>query len=373
MYLSCNQCGFNVLKSDSSCPNCGNVISFTPLVVAEKLIKPLKETDFQLKKSAFVEKNRLISWGKSSLLGAAISLIFTLPVAVFIADPIRVFIFFVVGTIFLSVAVGEYKRSEREKVLSGSGLKSLPASFTRKIDSGDSVRGLPGRSKKPKRREIPIWSLMGKNETALTRLRELGERKDRINYVSKKIRSANNKNLKPVIETLAEAKELIDVHIGRYKLQRQKVLLVLAQNSLAPYLENVAHLNEQEAKKGLKICFDARQKLRAIEKKNRPVQRYLSAENKELRAFEAQIRETHITIQKLEEAILRRKAMLAIEGIKSIEDTFDSSDFGDLAHRLETFGARSALVDFSESFEELETEYKRLRAENEASQKLLEE
>ena len=68
-----------------------------------------------------------------------------------------------------------------------------------------------------------------------------------------------------------------------------------------------------------------------------------------------------------------KQAAHALAGIYSPEETLNLPDTKDLAHAAETFDIQTTLTDFSESFDRLEREYKRLKAEDEVSRKFLDE
>lgn len=69
---------------------------------------------------------------------------------------------------------------------------------------------------------------------------------------------------------------------------------------------------------------------------------------------------------------MSRQAARALQDIQSIEENLKIPDAKEIVHAAESFNIEVTLTDFSESFAELESEYKRLQAEDEVGQKLLE-
>ncbi len=385
MYVKCKKCEFNVLDSDEACPNCGSNMSVSSLISNRTEDKQILNLPLQNHNEVEKYSNNLPErnvensdiFFLSPLTTGLVFALVTFVVATFFSfDGPGFFFFFISGFVFFM--------SFLTKIITGRPLsdyinigenKLFPTKKKPQLIKMEKIKPLVGigKNKSLMIKNAPKWSLQGKNETAQLRIKELSERKDRINYISKKMKATKSENLKSVQEKLSEANEVIDTHIGRYRLQKLKVQLALIQNEMVPFMDRLSELTEREAKDALKICQKAMQNLKNFSKKLRSVDRILLPKHPEIKEFRSQIKETIDTIGKLEEALLNRKAMIAIQGIKSIEDSFDSSDFGDLAHRIETFTTKSSLIDFSKSFEELESEYKRLRTENEASRKLLKE
>ncbi|HEX8249186.1 MAG TPA: hypothetical protein VF599_13500, partial [Pyrinomonadaceae bacterium] len=89
--------------------------------------------------------------------------------------------------------------------------------------------------------------------------------------------------------------------------------------------------------------------------------------------FLAQLAETETSCEKLREVLLSKQALHALQGIQPLEESLNLPNTNDLAHAAESFNIQTTLTDFSESFDQLEREYKRLKAEEEVSRKFSDE
>lgn len=206
------------------------------------------------------------------------------------------------------------------------------------------------------------------------RVSELNNRIKRIDQVLDKIKNNDGRNLQEVRIKLLSAREIVTGQFARYELQKRKIELVRLQNSVSPYLFSIHRLNQFETEDGLtaievtKTNLDKiRQNLTSYAAIEFPAQ---TANEKE--HFLSQLAETEDSCEKLREALLSKQAARALRGIAPIEENLKLPSAKDIVHSTETFNLQTTLTDFSESFEELEREYRRVRAESEVSQKLLE-
>lgn len=92
----------------------------------------------------------------------------------------------------------------------------------------------------------------------------------------------------------------------------------------------------------------------------------------EKESFLTQLAETESSCEKLREALLSRQAVRALQDISPLQENLKLPSAKEIVHAAESFNIQTTLTDFSESFEELEHEYKRLKTEEEIDQKLLE-
>jgi energy-coupling factor transporter transmembrane protein EcfT len=217
-------------------------------------------------------------------------------------------------------------------------------------------------------------NLISKSKTIEKRIAELNHRSQRIDAVLDKIRETDGENLQEVRRKLLAAREIVISQFARYELQRQKIELVRLQNGVSPYLFSLHRLNDFETENGLATLenthaeiFKIRQTLTSYVAIDFPA-RALS----EKEYFLGQLTETENSCEKLREALLNRQAARALQDISPIEDNLRLPGASDIVHAAETFNIQTTLTDFSESFEELEREYKRIRAEEVTGQTLLE-
>ncbi|MBS1793730.1 MAG: hypothetical protein JSS81_07745 [Acidobacteria bacterium] len=199
------------------------------------------------------------------------------------------------------------------------------------------------------------------------RLAELENRGRRIAAVLDKIRETDGGSLPEVRRKLLTARGLVASQFERYDLQRKKIELVRLQNGVSPYLYGLSGLSEIDTENGLTEIESTRDELRDI---RRRLQSREAAASSERAAFIAQLDETEASCQKIREALLSRQAARALQEISSAADDLRLPG---TARESDIFNVHATLTDFSESFEELEREYQRLKAEAETEQKLLTE
>ena len=199
-------------------------------------------------------------------------------------------------------------------------------------------------------------------------------RQQQIDTVLDKIKDTDGQNLQSVRQKLLSAREIVISQFARYELQKQKIELVRLQNRVSPYLHSLHRLNEFESENGLLTIEKTQTEVNKI-KQN--LTNYVAIEFPERALpekenFLAQLAETENSCEKLREALLSRQAARALHDISPIEESLKLPSAKEIVHAAETFNIQTTLTDFSESFDELEHEYKRLRAEEEVSQQLLE-
>ncbi len=234
---------------------------------------------------------------------------------------------------------------------------------------------IPTDSDAPKLPEIKNKNnLISKSETIEKRISELNYRSRKIDAVLDKIKETDSQNLQEVRRKLLSARTIVISQFARYELQKKKIELVRLQNNVSPYLHSLHRLNEFETANGLVTIENTRTE---INKLRQNLTNYVAIEfpkktlpDKE--NFLAQLAETENSCEKLREALLSRQAVRALQDISPIEENLKLPSAKEIVHAAETFNIQTTLTDFSESFDELEHEYKRLRAEEETSQKLLE-
>lgn len=228
----------------------------------------------------------------------------------------------------------------------------------------------------PQRQKSPD-SFSSRKKIIGKRLSELDRRAKKIDEILSKIKANDNsRELREVRERLLPAREIITSQFALYELQKQKIEMARLQNGVSPFLHEFHRLNEPETENALAAIENTQTELDKI---RRNLTRYDAIEfpEKTLPAkedFLAQLSEIRNSCEKLREALLAKQAMQTLQGIRALGGNSNLPTAGkDLAHTVETFNIQTTLTDFSESFDELEREYKRLKIEDEASRKLLNE
>jgi hypothetical protein len=219
------------------------------------------------------------------------------------------------------------------------------------------------------RRTTPklVSTLYEKQKIIENRVNELNARSQKIDAVLDKIKQTDSPQLQDVRAKLLSARELVASHLARYELQRRKIELVRLQNGISAYLSEMHRLSEIEMENGLKVIERTTGAINHI-RQNLTRPGAIDFPKKvlpEKESFLSQLVETEASCRKLREALLASQAMQALRGIEPLQESLHLPNTKDLAHSAETFNAQTTLTDFSESFDELEREYKRLKAEDE--------
>ncbi len=210
-------------------------------------------------------------------------------------------------------------------------------------------------------------TLKFKENTIKKRLTELSKRENNIEIVLNKIGENPSRNLQSVQQKLLSAQEIIGNQFARYQLQKSKIELVRFQNSISPYLEDIHSLNDIQTENGIVSAEQTNDKINLLRQtldRDFPV----TSENED---FLHQLRETSKSCEELREVLLSKQALRALQGVQPTEDIQLNSSTKEISHATETFNIQTTLTDFSQSFEELEREYERLKAENEIGQESL--
>ena len=223
------------------------------------------------------------------------------------------------------------------------------------------------------RRERIRNSLASTKKVIDKRLAELDRRVQGIDLISSRIDKNPSAQLENVRAKLLAARVIVTSQFARYEIQKRKIELVRLQNNVSPYLFGLQLLNEFKTEDGLVTIENTqaeidkiRQNLISYAAIEFPEQTLLEKQN-----FLSQLDETETSCQRLREALLSRQAARALQDISPIEENFKMPDEQELAHAAEVFNIQTALTIFSESFDELEHEYKRLKAEEGIGRKLL--
>lgn len=320
MFTKCVNCGFHISNFEKICPNCG----------LKNPTNTFRRTTLQ-----FLQTSLLFSFFFSILITLFASLLLSKPSIAGIFS-----VSFVVLSFIIYVFI-------KEKY-----------------------------TVKPQFYKSPFLSELDEKEKIINRrAAELAERGKKIDAVLDKIKDTDSRQLLDVRGKLFAAREIVVSQFARYELQKQKIELVRLQNDVSIYLSGLHRLDDFETENGLLTIETTKTE---IERIRQNLIRYDAIEFSERvlpdkENFLSQLAETVKSCDKLREAILSRQAARALQGVSPIEENLKLPVSRDLTHASDTFNIQTTLTDFSESFEELEREYRRLRAESEVSRDILDE
>lgn len=218
--------------------------------------------------------------------------------------------------------------------------------------------------KKPKVLQKVKENLVSRSKLIDHRLFELQRRIASIDTVLERIGQEDTSQLQATRSKLLSAREIVAVQTSRYRLQEAGIVLVRLQNDLHPYLFGLDDLNEFQTEKGLVAVEQTKTK---IERMTRDLGKNKTGEplplSSERQRFDEQLMQTIESCAKLREGLLGVHAVRAIAdihpGAENLPDRIDIES----AHSVDTFNLQATITDFTESFEELEREYNRLKSE----------
>jgi hypothetical protein len=320
MLSKCVQCGFYVRQNDEFCPNCG----------VENRIEKTEENANQ--------RN----------IPRQFSLVIILT--------------FILGLILLGMSPN-------------IGFELIPLSFLFGIPSGILFNKFIQRQELKEKLQLNkrkrVSNLIEKDKIISERIEELSQRIRQIELVLSRIGESSKKHLADVRTKLLSAREIINSQFGRYKLQKYKIKLVRLQNNVSPYLSYLQSLDEFRIEEGV---ITSEQTIREVGKLRESISNDFPSKVEAERAdFLKNLNETSQSCEKLWEALLSKQALFALKDVQPTNEIGQILHAEELAHATETFNLQAKLTDFSESFDELEAEYKRLTADDEITQKFLTE
>lgn len=324
MLSECSKCRYHISPHEKRCPNCG-----------------------RKNPSNTFEKTTLEKWKTPLMFGVVFSILFTAlsymvlrenpPVDNFSLVLIFLISFFLATTIIFMLA--------RER---------FEIEYQQYFDS-------------------PLSELDRKEKIIKRRIAELAKRLKHIDVVLDRITQNDTRQLQETRKKLLIAREIVTGQYARYELQAKKIELVRLQNNVLPFLNDLKQLNEFATENGF-ITIESTK--REVEKIRQNLTLFYAIEfpkavQPEKESFLNQLTETEDSCDKVREALLSKQATRALQGISPIEENLNAPSSKEIAHAAETFNIQTTLTDFSESFEELENEYRRLRAENDVSKHTL--
>ncbi len=225
----------------------------------------------------------------------------------------------------------------------------------------------PQRQKKPE-------NFSSRKKMVEKRLSDLDKRRHKIDNLLDNIKETDNQNLQELRAKLLSAHKIIVSQFARYELQAKKIELLRLQNGVSPYLFDLYRLNEFETENGLAVIETKRQEINKIRQNltNYAAIEFPERVSPEEQDFLSQLDETETSCKKLREVLLSKQAARALQEISPIKESLKLLSAKEIIHAAETFNIQTTLTDFSESFNELEREYRLLITEDEIEQKFLE-
>ena len=177
-----------------------------------------------------------------------------------------------------------------------------------------------------------------------------------------------------VSQKLIVGRKSVLTQCARYELQKKRIELLRLQNYALPFLDDLSSFNFEQTDTALQninsiLLQVGNLKSKILSSVYEEVADEVLPEKENLLS---QLDETHSSGEKLRETIITKQAAHTLQGFEPIRDSANQISIGqNLAEKIETFNIQTTLTDFSEAFDKLESEYQRLKTENEIGQNLL--
>jgi hypothetical protein len=336
IYDSCVNCRFNVTLQHERCLNCG-------------ILRPLEVTS--ITREEFFNRYKWLNIvpGVSSILITVLHLVFFTSKYDFDHDNWGLSLGLGVAVFFLlSLAI---------PLITGilfNRVRTLHASDT-------AIRTAPYPN-----------SLKSTENTIATRIAELSKRKKVIDSVLYTANQINEKEVQQISAAFGEYQNRLDHQRALYDTTSTEIDIIRLQNEVVPLLYNNEDLTGRQIKAQLgsielarRKCevlseqiIERRQKLGDIAEVERPSQR---------------LAETQESLRKLQIHLFERLAGLALKELSPLNDALTLTPvlLPQMAEKeIEAFNIHVALADLSASFNDLESEYERLRSEGEIVKEL---
>lgn len=205
-----------------------------------------------------------------------------------------------------------------------------------------------------------VDSMKQREETIRQRLDDIARREK--NLEETRVQVATLSQAERVRNAIDQAAVSLSRQRDRYHAKLWEIALVRWQNRLEPLYSDWETLTHESCN----------QRLRQLELARGEGERYVAAWNDvdltelpEAQRCLTKLRDTLGACDKLREALIVQQATLAVKGIAPIEETLQSAMPGASLKSLDLFSARASLGEFNKAFDELESEYSRLRSEEE--------
>lgn len=202
------------------------------------------------------------------------------------------------------------------------------------------------------------------------RLSEIKEQGKRIDVVLLRVKQNRGEQWNVARQRLEGAKNTLKLQRTRYNIKLLEVETVRWQNKIAALIEELDVLTFEEYDSRLKT-IDAMHTQGTKIRAGLISQQHEFDTTLEMKRLLERIDETLKSCQKIHEALLGRQAVIALEEVTPLRDAVLSTatPLGALKS-LEALNIQIAITDFSLSFEELETEYLRMKGEEDFGQQV---
>jgi hypothetical protein len=325
-YSKCVVCGFNVLADDERCQNCGVLHPLQSLTIPQR--------DF----STFVT---LTTVGAVFVPALAFLVAFGFNATFCFALPVCIVSVFLVRATSTAIAIN---RSNRYAKLS-------------------EARALMRTAPHPD-------SLMSRAGVIRNRISELLVRERQIQKVLARVTQGADEKWQRVRRTLEVSNQTLQRQRARYDIRAIEIELVRLQNKLAPFVRDIDKYSFTRISAHLETIDTERQTADTL-RTQLEAQRPILGKSADLEDLLQRLSEIQLSMDKLHDALVGRQAVLALEDIAPLDEALTRADVPVASVRgAEVFNIQVAITDFSNAFDELESEYLRVKAEEDVVEQL---
>jgi hypothetical protein len=205
-----------------------------------------------------------------------------------------------------------------------------------------------------------VDSMKQREETIRQRLDDIARRERNLEETRAQV--ATLSQAEQVRQVIDQASLSLARQRDRYHAGLWDIALVRWQNRIEPLYADWETLTHESCN----------QRLRQLEVAREEGEKYVAAwshvelgDAPEAKRCLERLRGTLAACDQLRENLIVQQATLAVKGIAPIEETLQSATPGASLKSLDAFSARASLGEFNRAFDELESEYNRLRSEEE--------
>lgn len=333
-YHKCLNCNFNITENDDYCQNCG-------------LYSPL-ESITQIKRKEDIDDEKIVQ-----TIMTVVAIIVFIPCIFYFgseagsngiiccAIPVGIILFLVISfasAFFSPFVIGIYYWIANIFIDKKNDLIA-----ERKAPNPESF----------KFKEV----LINKRKTELT------ERELQIKEVLEKARLNKDDRWKQICILLEDTLKTLNQQKGKYDLKAIEINIVRLQNEIAPLIYETEELSHNLIAHNLKALEKAKSKsinlAGEVDNKSK-----LLGKSIEIKELNSKLYDIQQSINKLSDLFLGRQAVLALKDINPLDESLNPVLPPIKAIKeLEIFNTQVAITEFYSTFDELESEYKRIQVE----------
>ncbi len=215
-------------------------------------------------------------------------------------------------------------------------------------------------------------SLCRREDIIKERLADIATRERRLDETVRTVdaehASIDPERLQKVRDALTSARGILGRQRERYHSMLWEIALVRWQNTLEPIAADWERITHEECAHRLRQLDIARDKGRAYLTEWQDVD---LSDLPEAEQCVDRLRQALSTCDMLREELIIQQAALAVRGIAPMDESLHPGlgANGDKFRNLDVFNARASIGEFSAAFSELESEYSRLRSEEELGER----